>query len=220
MLTFSQVKKNPQVLEFIHQTEIALGALGYGEHGLRHSRLVADRARNIAKETGLTKRQQELSAIAGFCHDMGNFLGRTQHHYWGAFLFHEIFSNEDPVDVSVVMQAIANHDKSQEMKLTNPVSAVVVIADKSDVHRSRVRIKDIKNIKSDIHDRVNYAVMDSKVKIDKKKKKIILSLKVDRKIISIMEYFEIFIERMAYCRRAAKFLGYKFSIVINKIDLL
>lgn len=220
MLTFSKVKKNPQVLEFIAQTEMSLDALKYGEHGLRHGTLVADRARNIAKEIGLTKRQQELSAVAGFCHDMGNFLGRTQHHYWGAFLFHQIFSKEDPKDISIIMQAIANHDKGNEMELTHAVSALVVIADKSDVHRSRVRSRDIKNIKNDIHDRVNYSVTDSKTKIDKKNKKIILSLKVDRKIIPIMEYFEIFIERMAYCRKSAKFLGYKFSIVINGMELL
>jgi len=220
MLNLAKIKKNNQVLEFINQTEIALKAIQYSEHGLRHSNLVAERARNIAREIGLSENDQELSAVAGFCHDMGNFLGRTHHHYWGAFLFHQIFSGENIRDVSIVMQAIANHDKQREMKISNPVIAVVILADKSDVHRTRVREKSFDDIQADIHSRVNYATTYNKLNIDKKLKRITLVLRIEKKIVPIMEYFEIFTERMVYCRQAAEFIGYKFGLVINQKKLL
>jgi len=231
MLEFKDVKTNPQVLEFIRQTEIALKALNYTEHGLRHANLVARLARDMAKDIGLSERGQELAAIAGFCHDMGNFLGRTQHHYWGALLFQQIFSTKadvsasgekddfSPKEMAWIMQAIVNHDKDT-MKITNPISALVVLADKSDVNRSRVRGRSIKRASEDIHDRVNYATTESEIKIDKKNKKIVLYLKIDSKFVQIMEYFEIFTERMAYCRRAADYLGYKFNLIINNFKLL
>ncbi len=220
MFTLTQIKNNPQVLEFIRQTEITLGALGYNEHGLRHSNLVADRARAIAQKIGLTDREQEMCAIAGFCHDMGNFLGRTHHHYWGALLFHQIFAGQNPNEVSIIMQAIANHDKQSEMKFSNPVSAVVVLADKSDVHRSRVKKTSMAEIQADIHSRVNYGATHSKIKIDKPKKRITLVLKIDKKVVPIMQYFEIFTDRMVYCRQAAEFLGWRFGLLINNIELL
>ena len=220
MLTLVQVKKNPQVQEFIKQSIAALKALEYTEHGFRHVQLVADRARNLAREVGLSRHEQELSAIAGYCHDMGNFLGRSEHHYWGALLFHQIFQNDFLAnEIAQIIQAIANHDK-EEMKFSNKISAVLVLADKSDVHRSRVVNRSIAKIERDIHDRVNYATTDSKLKIDKVHEKIILTLRIDTKFVPIMEYFEIFTERMSYCRLAAKYLGYKFSLVINNIKLL
>jgi metal-dependent HD superfamily phosphatase/phosphodiesterase len=232
MISFSQIKNNPQVVEFIKQSSIALKALEYTEHGFRHVKLISDRARNLAKEIGLTKEDQELTAISAYCHDMGNFLGRSDHHYWGALLFHQIFSAPKGRDLasggqndftaqemSQIMQAIANHDK-EEMKFSNTISAVVVLADKSDVHRSRVMTRSISKIRTDIHDRVNYATTDSRLKINKINKKIILTLKIDTKFVPIMEYFEIFTARMSYCRQAAKYLGYKFSLVINEIELL
>lgn len=219
MLTFSKVKNHPQVLEFIHQTSLALKALQYTEHGLRHAKLVAGRALKLAKEIGLSSRLQELSAIAGFCHDMGNFLGRTQHHYWAALLFCQIFKNEKPREISLIAQAIANHDK-EEMNFSNSVSAIVVLADKSDVHRSRVVEKVLKKIADDIHDRVNFAVTKSELKVDKKRKNIFLTLKIDTKFCPVMEFFEIFTERMAYCRKAAHYLGFKFSLIINNFKLL
>lgn len=206
--------------EFLKQTESALEALEYTEHGYRHAQLVSDRARNLAKEIGLSKGEQELAPIAGYCHDIGNFLGRSQHHYWSALLFHQIFQLDfTPEELSLIMQAIANHDK-EEMKFSNKISAVIVLADKSDVHRSRVISQSWAKIRADIHDRVNYATTESKLRIDKENKKIVLTLKIDTKSVSIMEYFEIFTERMAYCRQAAKYLGYKFSLVINNIKLL
>lgn len=221
MFTFSQIKDNKQILEFINKTQKALTSLAFTEHGLRHAVLVADRSRNIARELNLSKRDQELSGIAGFCHDIGNFIGRTQHHYWGALLFHQVFGNEENIqDVVTVMQAIANHDKGEEMKLGSSISAIVVLADKSDVCRERVLEKDANKIKNDIHDRVNFAVTDSKLKIDKKKKRIILTLKIDTNFTPIMDYFEIFTDRMIFCRDSARYLGYEFGLVMNQTKLL
>lgn len=220
MLTLAQVKKNTQILEFIRQSENALRVLGYTEHGIKHVSLVADRARTIAREIGLQKKDQELAAIAGFCHDIGSFLSRESHHHFGAFLFQEVFSKDfSPREMAQLMQAIVNHDES-EMELSNPISAVVVLADKSDVRRTRVTTRKMEEIRSDIHDRVNYATQGSRLKIDKVKKKITLTLKIDTKFVPIMEYFEIFTQRMAYCRKAAKFLGYRFGLVINNFKLL
>lgn len=220
MLALQDVKKHPQILEFIRQTQISMKALEYTEHGLRHANLVARHSHQLAKEIGFDKRMQELAAIGGFCHDMGNFLGRTQHHYWGALLFHQVFQNDlSAHELCLVIQALANHDK-YTMKLTNPISAIVVISDKIDVHRSRVITRSIKKIKRDIHDRVNYAVTMSKLKINKKNKSITLILRIDTKFVPIMEYFEIFTDRMAYCRKAATYLGYKFNLMINNFKLL
>lgn len=219
-ITLQDVKNNPSVLAFIHETEIALKEMEYTEHGLRHANLVSDRARTIAKEVGLSEREQELAAIAAFCHDMGNFMGRTQHHYWGGLLFHQVFQGQmPPNELVMISQAIANHDK-EEMKFTHKISAVVVLADKSDVHRSRVYPKPLAEIQKDPHDRVNYAVTFSKLGLEKKEKRVVLELKTDTKIAPVMEYFELFIERMSYCRKAAVYLGWEFGLVINKFKLL
>ncbi len=220
MNLFNTVKNNPQILEFIKQTEVSLAALSYTDHGLRHSKVVSDRAFQIAKAIGISEKEGELAAIAGFCHDMGNFLSRTYHHYLGAMLFHQVFSKEfNPQDLVLVLQAISNHDRN-EMSFTNAVSALVVLADKSDVHRSRVITTALDKIKADIHDRVNFSTRSSSLNVDKKKKRITLTLKIDTNFTPIMEYFEIFTGRMVYCRRAAEYLGYNFGIVINKIRLL
>lgn len=219
-LTLAKINDDPRIIGFIQQTEKVLKIEGFTEHGFRHAKLVSDRARTIAKEIGLTKREQELCAIGGYCHDMGNFLGRTQHHYWGALMFGELYLKEaDPKETILIMQAIANHDKA-EMKMSSPISAVVVLADKSDVHRNRVLTKSISKIKEDIHDRVNYATTSSKLGIDKKNKEIKLSLKIDTNFVSILEYFEIFTARMVYCRQSAEYLGYRFTLEINKLKLL
>jgi metal-dependent HD superfamily phosphatase/phosphodiesterase len=207
-------------LNFITQTEEALLALSYTDHGLRHTDIVSNRSMEIAKKIGMTDREAELAGIAGFCHDMGNFMTRTYHHYFGSLLFHQIFQKDFlPEEMSTVMQAIANHDK-KEMDFTHKISAILVLADKSDVDRSRVFEKNMNEIKSDMHNRVNYATTESRLKVDNEKKRITLSLKIDTNFVPIMEYFEIFTERMTFCREAAEFLGYNFGIVINKIRLL
>ncbi len=220
MITLEDVKKNPQILEFINQTEQAMEALRYTNHGLRHSDVVAERAMEIATAIGLPERECELAAIAAFCHDMGNFLTRTYHHFYGAILFGQVFQGQfEPGELAQVMQAIGNHDKD-EMNFVHAVSAILVLADKSDVARSRVSKQTMEETKADIHDRVNYATTASSIKVDKAKKQITLTLKIDTNFCPIMEYFEIFTERMVFCRKAAQFLGYDFGLVINSFRLL
>jgi len=222
MITLNDIKNNPQVLAFIKQTNKTLADLSYTDHGLRHLNLVADRAGYIARTIGLTVREQELSMIAAFCHDMGNFLSRSHHNYFAAILFYQTFKDKfSPEEMTVVMQAISNHDKQQEdINFVNRIAAVLVLADKSDVHRSRVIVKNVEEIKKDIHDRVNYATTNSEIKVDRQKKAITLRLKIDTNFCPIMEYFEIFTDRMIFCRMAAEFLGYNFGLVINKVRLL
>lgn len=219
-LTLEIIKQDPRINDFIDQTQKYLDALGYTDHGRRHINIVADRARSLSKKIGLTAREQELSAIAAYCHDMGNFLGRTQHHYWAALLFSQIFLNQadDPNDVSTIAQAIVSHDKD-ELKIVSRVTAILIIADKSDVHRSRVKIIKGNNLKKDIHDRVNYAIMDNDLLVNPKKKTITLKLKLDKKFSSPLEYFEIFTERMTFCRLAADYLNYEFQLIINEFKL-
>jgi len=153
---------------------------------------------------------------------MGNFLSRSFHNYFGALLFHQVFQNNfNSKEMVIIMQAISNHDKRMEdMSFASAVSAIVVLADKSDVHRSRVLAKNIKEIKTDIHDRVNYATRASSLAVDKKKKRITLTLRIDANFVPIMEYFEIFTGRMVFCRKAAESLGYDFGLIINKFRLL
>lgn len=220
MITFTQVRNNPYFLEFTKQTERRLSLLKYTSHGLDHADLVAARARTLANEVGLGKRDRELAAIAALSHDIGNFLSRTYHNYLGATIFQQLFQKDfTPEELAIIMQAIVNHDK-YEMEFTDPISAVVILADKSDVRRERVTVKDRKVIEEDIHNRVNFAAEYNKLDIDKKKKRIVLRLKIDPKAVSVMEYFEIFTERMIYCRKAAECLGYKFGLVINDFKLL
>lgn len=222
MINLNDVRDNLQILEFIKQTEKTLSALSFTDHGLRHLNLVADRAMHIANNLGLSKREGELAAIAAFCHDMGNFLSRSHHNYFSALLFHQVFKdNFEAKELTLIMEAISNHDKQQEdINFINKIAAIVVLADKSDVHRSRVTVKNIDDIKSDIHDRVNYATTQSAIKVDKTKKRITLNLKIDNNFCPIIEYFEIFTERMVFCRKAAQFLGYDFGLIINKFRLL
>ena len=220
MLTLADVQRNPYINTFIQRSKEALSFYHYTDHGFDHVNLVAKRAKRLAKKIGLSDLEQELSAIAGFCHDMGNFIDRIDHEYWGALLFFEIFKNKmAPKELSLVMQAIANHD-DYYAKVLNPISAVLILADKSDVRRSRVIIKNRKIIQTDIHNRVNFAVTSNKFKVDPKRKRITLQLEIDTDFVPVMEYFEIFTQRMVQCRKAAKFLNYKFGLIINNFKLL
>lgn len=219
-LTLKQVKGDARINSFIDQTDKYISALGYTDHGRRHSDIVSDRSKKIARKIKLSEHEQEIAAIAGWCHDMGNFLGRTQHHYWGAMLFSQCYINQadNPEDVAKIAQAIVSHDKD-DLKIVDKVTACLIIADKSDVHRNRVTNKNMKSIKEDIHDRVNYAVTDNHLSIDHKKKTIVLSLTLDTKFTSIMDYFSIFVERMNYCQKAAEYLKYEFHLKINNTKL-
>ncbi len=220
MLTFKQVKNNPQITEFIRRSGEYLKDIGYTDHGFRHVTIVADRAAKIARDLKFSELDQESAKIAGYCHDMGNFLGRSHHHYWGGMLFHQLYNQTENVSqVADIMQAIVFHDK-EELKIMTKVAAAAVIADKSDVHRSRVLNKDLVTIKSDLHDRVNHAVIENHLDVYPKKKIIRLNLTVDTKFMEVMNYFEIFTGRMVFCRQAAEVLGYKFSLEINKFKLI
>jgi hypothetical protein len=218
-LTLSDIKKDARINAFIDQTDIYMKNLGYTDHGRRHLNIVSERTQKIARHLKLTTGDQELAAISGWCHDMGNFLGRSQHHYWAAMLFSQCFINNDnALDVSKIIQSITSHDKD-DLKIVDKITACLIIADKSDVHRTRVLAKDKKKIMEDIHDRVNYAVTDNKLFIDDKKKTITLALKLDTNFTDILDYFTIFVERMTYCQKAADFLKYEFKLKINNTTL-
>ncbi len=219
-LQLKNIKQDARINSFIDHTDKYLRALGYTDHGRRHLTIVSDRSRELAKKIGLNNIEQESAAIAGWCHDMGNFLGRTQHHYWAAMLFSQCYINQsnDSNQIATIIQAITSHDKD-DLKIVDKITACLIIADKSDVHRSRVINKKIHNIKSDIHDRVNYAVTDNKLLVNNKNKTITLVLKLDTKFTDMMDYFTIFIERMTYCEKAAQFLKYEFKLKINNTTL-
>lgn len=219
MITLEDVKKNKIVEAYISRADEYLGVIGYTEHGKRHSNLVANIAYNILKRLGKSEREAELSAIAGYLHDIGNVVNREDHAYTGAVLAHSILIDMGmpPHEVAEVAAAIGNHDE-QGCDPVSSVAAGLILADKSDVHRSRVRNPDM--IKFDIHDRVNYAVENSFLRVDNEKKVITLELTIDTRISQVMEYFEIFMSRMILSRRAASFLSCQFSLLINGNQLL
>ena len=216
MITLEQVKNHPDVKVYIKKANEFLGVIGYTEHGERHGNYVAKNAHKILKELGYDENTCELAAIAGYIHDIGNVVNRPSHPEASAFLASQFLKElgmcvEDRV---LVMSAIGNHDEGA-CDAISPVSAALIIADKSDVHRSRVR--SVKEIKFDIHDRVNYAVTKSELQMDAQKKVITLKLDIDRDISDLVEYFEIFTARMVACRRAARLLGCTFDVVVNGI---
>jgi hypothetical protein len=215
-LNYQLVKNNQQITGFIRATEKYISELGFTDHGLRHLTIVADRAKKLARELGLTPKEQELAAVAGYCHDLGNFMGREMHQYWSALLLSQVLlpQIEQTAELAKVLQAIVNHDRN-DLETNNTIAAVLVIADKSDVHRSRVKQKSLRKIKEDIHDRVNYAVNDNDLSINQRAKEITLKLTIDTAWVDPMDYFQIFIERMTACQKAAKVFGYKFILIIN-----
>lgn len=218
-VTLETIKNDPQVQAYIRRADQNLEVVGYTEHGPRHCGLVAKIARRTLLELSLTEREAELSAIAGYLHDIGNVFNRINHPYTGAVLAHSLLRDVGMEfdEITTIVAAIGNHDDDGWEPISS-VSAGLILSDKSDVHKSRVRNPDM--IKFDIHDRVNYAVNKSFLKVDKEHKTITLALTIDLEISSVMEYFEIFLNRMLYCKRAANFLGTQFSLVINENELL
>ncbi|HHX77355.1 MAG TPA: HD domain-containing protein [Firmicutes bacterium] len=218
-VTFTSVREHPHVITFIAKGDENLAYLGFTEHSFRHTNLVARKSREILLKLGYPERDAELAAIAGYLHDIGNVVGRQNHEHIGASIAYKILDSMGmpPEELAVVIAAIGNHDE-QEGQPVNHVSAAVILADKSDVHRSRVRNRDFSTF--DIHDRVNYAVEESELVIDEDCCHIALKLKIDDKISKVMEYFEIFLTRMVLCRRAASFLGVSFALEINDARLL
>jgi metal-dependent HD superfamily phosphatase/phosphodiesterase len=219
LITLENVRTNPLASTLVAKADEYLGVVGYTDHGETHVSMVAKRAYKILKDLDFPEREAELAAIAGYLHDIGNTIHRHAHAQTGALLSFDILTKMGmPVDeVSVIMAAIGNHDEEDGDPINNACAALV-IADKSDVHRSRVR--NPKMINFDIHDRVNYAAEDSKLLIDKDKHLITLKLKVDTEISQVMEYFEIFTSRMSISRRSAMYLNCDFALVINDIKLL
>lgn len=214
LVSFEQVRDNPRVKAFIRSADSALEVIGYTEHGERHVGLVAHIAYNTLKRLGHPEREAELAAIAGYLHDIGNAVNREVHAETGAVMAMRILSDMGMSDdeIAKVMGAIGNHHETDGSAIS-PVAAAVILGDKSDVHRTRVRNPDM--IKFDVHDRVNYAVEKSFLNVDEARKEITLELTIDTKISQVMEYFEIFMTRMLACRKAAIFLGTSFGLTVN-----
>lgn len=219
MLTFEDIKNNETVKAFIKQADISLAALGYTEHSFAHVGIVANEAKKILKTLGYSEREQFLCQVAGFLHDIGNVVNRVNHSQSGAIMAYKILDDMkmNPLDIAVVVSAIGNHDEGTGIPV-DAVGAALILADKSDVRRSRVRNTDNHNF--DIHDRVNYSVIKSSLEINEEKTVITLKLIVDTEYSSIMDYFEIFLERMLLCRRAAEVLKLRFKLVINEQSLI
>ncbi len=219
LVTIEELKKNPQVKSLIAKTDEYLGIIGYTEHGERHAALSAKIAYNIMQRLKKSEKEANLAAIAAYLHDIGNVINRDYHAQTGAIMAYNILLNMGmPIDdIMEVVAAIGNHDEKDGQPISD-ICAAVILADKSDVHSSRVR--NLEMIKQDIHDRVNYAAKSSFLRVDPEKKTISLEIKIDTSVSQVMEYFEIFLSRMVVCRRAAEFLKMKFELEINGQRLL
>jgi metal-dependent HD superfamily phosphatase/phosphodiesterase len=219
MVTLKDIKASKLIETFIIKGNEHLGAIGFTDHGVVHVGLVADLSHKILLDLGYDERLAELAGIAGYMHDLGNVINRVQHSQSGALMAVEILRRMKmkPEDISIIAAAIGNHDEGSGHPV-NAVSAALILADKSHVHRNRVRNTDYATF--DIHDRVNYAVEKSILNVDGAAKTISMDLTIDTEICPVMEYFEIFLSRMLLCRRAANFLDCKFALIINNAKLL
>lgn len=219
MITLEDVKNNEEVQELIASAQKQLNALGYTEHATRHISIVSNRASNILKVLGYPEERIELAKIAGYMHDIGNAINRVDHAHSGAMLAYQILK-EMGMDVksrTEIMMAIGNHDE-QTGTAVSDISAALILADKSDVHRDRVVNTNISTF--DKHDKVNYAVTNADFKIDKENRKVTLDLSIDTKICPVLDYFEIFMERTMMSKYAAKYLNIWFELIINGTKLL
>ena len=219
MLTFEEVKNNEAVRTYIQRADESLTALGYTEHSFAHVTQVAENAGYILKTLGYPERIVEVAKIAGFLHDIGNLVNRIDHSQSGAVMAFRILDNLkcDPTEIATIVTAIGNHDEGTGQPV-NAVAAALILADKSDVRRSRVRNQDPAMF--DIHDRVNYSVKKAELKINGERTLIKLKLSVDTNYGSVMDYFEIFMGRMLLCRKAAEKLGLQFKLMINEQQLI
>lgn len=213
-MTYEKIRSDRAVNVYIAQADASLNALGFTEHSFAHVTKVAQIAGYILESLGYPNRTVELAKIAGYLHDIGNVVNRVDHSQSGAVMAFRILDRMDfpPEEIAAIVTAIGNHDEGTGVPV-NAVSAALIIGDKSDVRRSRVRRQ--ADISADIHDRVNYSVTESSLKIDSQKKTMTLSLEVDTEVSSVMEYFEIFMKRMLLCRQAAQTLGLTFRLSIN-----
>lgn len=214
MLTFEKIKNDNAINEYIRRADRSLNALGYTEHNFAHVGRVSRDVEYILRTMGYSEREIELGKIAAYMHDIGNLVNRVDHSQSGAIMAFRLLDKMgmDATEIATVVTAIGNHDEGTGVAV-NPVAAALIIADKSDVRRTRVRNNDLTTF--DIHDRVNYSVTDSVLEINKEKNIILLKLTIETQYSSVMEYFEIFLGRMTMCRHAAKYLGLEFKLSVN-----
>jgi metal-dependent HD superfamily phosphatase/phosphodiesterase len=217
-VTLENVQTDEVVGAYVAKADRSLEDMGFTEHGTRHCRLTAKTAARVLRELEHPPRETELAAIAGYLHDIGNAVNRLDHAMTGALLAHHILYRMGlpPEELAEVVSAIGNHDEESSEPMS-PVAAAVVLGDKSDVHRSRVRKPH--TISFDIHDRVNYAVRSSKLNVNAGEKSITLEITIDTQLSQVMEYFEIFLGRMLLCKRAAEVLGCVFHLIVNETRL-
>ncbi len=219
MLTYDEITKSEAIKTYIVRADESLGALGYTEHSFAHVMHVAETAGYILETLGFDERSVEIAKIAGYLHDIGNLVNRKDHSQSGAVMAWSILNDMgcDPAEMATIVTAIGNHDEGSGVPV-NAVAAAMILADKADVRRSRVRNRDISTF--DIHDRVNYSVTKSVLKINEERTIVKLKLTVDTKFGSVMDYFEIFMQRMLLCRKAAEKLGLQFKLIINEQQLI
>ena len=219
MITPTEIKQNEQIRTYIEKADEALAALGYTEHSYAHVTRVAHFAEKIMADLGYPRRMQELAWIAGYMHDIGNVINRIDHAQSGAVMAFRILDKMGmpPADTALVVTAIGNHDEGTAFPV-NGVAAALILADKTDVRRSRVRGR--ATIRFDIHDRVNWAVERSDLDLDKEQKTLTLRIQLDTTVCPVMDYFEIFLERMLLCRKAAEYFGLTFRLEVNGQTLL
>lgn len=219
MLTYEEITKSEAIKTYIIRADESLAALGFTEHSFAHVMHVAETAGYLLKTLGYDERMIELAKIAGYLHDIGNLVNRKDHAQSGAVMAWSILNDMgcDPAEMATIVTAIGNHDEGSGVPV-NTVAAAMILADKADVRRSRVRNTDIS--KFDIHDRVNYSVTKSALKINDEKSVVTLKLTVDTRFGSVMDYFEIFMVRMVLCRKAAEKLGLQFKLIINQQQLI
>lgn len=219
IITLNDIMKNEQVHTYIEKGNEILGVIGFTEHGFAHAKRSSNYASYILKSLDFDARTCELAAIAGYMHDIGNVVNRIDHAQSGALMAFTILTNlgMPAAEIVQVVAAIGNHDEGTAAAV-NPIAAALILSDKGDVRRTRVRDKG--TVDKDIHDRVNYAVEKATISIDKEKKTAVLEITIDTAICPVMEYFEIFLTRMVLCRKAAQYLDLSFELVINGVRLL
>ena len=218
-ITFDDIRRNDEIKTYIERGDEVMCAIGYTEHSFAHAMRTADISRRILEELGYDDRYCELVQIASYMHDIGNAVNRVNHAQSGALMAFQILSRlgMDPSETIDIVTAIGHHDEATAYPVT-PLAAALIIADKSDVRRSRVRSRDMDMF--DIHDRVNYSVKKSELKLDIPNKHIVLRINIDTSLCAVMDYFEIFLDRMVLCKKSAAYLGLNFELMINNSQLL
>ncbi len=219
MITYEQLKQNEEIRTYIRKADESLVALGYTEHSFTHVCKVAETAAYILQTLEYDAHTIEITKIAAYLHDIGNLVNRVEHSQSGAVMAFRLLDHMDMAaqDIATIVTAIGNHDEGTGVAV-NAVAAALILADKSDVRRSRMRNRDLSRF--DIHDRVNFSVERSELTVSDDKESITLALDIDTEVSSVMDYFEIFLARMTMCRKAAETLGMRFKLVINQQELL